>query len=296
MGGGSWTNTAFNTYTTSTRGMDAATYASYSNLRVQDAFKATGLHRDMDPRGVMRECLDTEEHPNTVPVILALDVTGSMGKAATEVSQKLGIIMESIYDSKKVPDVEFCIMAIGDLYCDRAPIQISQFESDIRIAESLDKVYFERGGGSNDWESYTAAWYMGLNHCKLDCWNRGQRGIIITIGDEQLNPYLQKSSIRHFVGDEVQADIETDKLYARAVEMYDIHHISVNDEHCCYARNNYNGKVDESWSSLLGQKYHISTIDGLQKMITDIVTGESVEVSTVPSGNEDGAVFGEISW
>ena len=92
MGGGSWTTTAFNTYTTSVRGMNAATYAA-SNTCVQDAYRARRLHPDLNPKNIMRECCDTEEHPNTIPVILALDVTGSMGRAATEVSKKLGMIM-----------------------------------------------------------------------------------------------------------------------------------------------------------------------------------------------------------
>lgn len=82
------------------------------------------------------------------------------------------------------------IMGIGDLAYDGCPIQVSQFESDIRIAEQLDKIYFEFGGGGNSFESYTAAWYFGSRHTKLDCLNRGKKGIIITMGDEQLNPYL----------------------------------------------------------------------------------------------------------
>lgn len=273
MGGGTWTANAFNVYTTSTRGMNAATYATYDGLKVQEAFKMSHIHDDLEPYKVMRECLDTEEHPHTVPVILALDVTGSMGKAATEVSKKLGMIMEEIYESGKIADVEFCIMAIGDLYCDRAPVQISQFESDIRIAEHLDKVYFEGGGGGNAYESYTAAWYMGLNHCKLDCWKRGQKGIIITMGDEKINPYIQMDEINHFIGDSLQANVETAALFDEASEKFDIHHISVDDQASSYSRYNRSGAIDNSWRPVLGENYHVSTIDGLRKMISGIITG-----------------------
>lgn len=287
MGGGAWTTTAFNTYTTTVRGMDAATYATCDNIRVQDAYKARRLHADLNPRNIMRECLDTAEHPNTIPVILALDVTGSMGKAAIEVSKKLGVIMESIYNSDHVSDVEFCVMAIGDLYCDDAPVQMSQFESDVRIAEHLDKVWFEGGGGGNAWESYTAAWYMGLNHCKLDCWKRGKKGIIITMGDEKINPCLRKNEIAAFIGDSVQADVDTADLYEQVKEKFDVHHISIDDPSSCYSRYNRSGGIDSAWS-MLGENYHVSTVNGLQDMIASIVIGADSGDKTFTAN--------EISW
>lgn len=60
-----------------------------------------------------------------------------MGSAATDVAKKLNYVMTELY--KQVKDVQFMIMGIGDLAYDSAPIQISQFESDIRIAEQLTK-------------------------------------------------------------------------------------------------------------------------------------------------------------
>ena len=290
MGGGSWTSASYDAYTKGTRGMDSVTYAA-SNLNTQEVYKARALDKELNPKNVIRECCDTEEHPRTLPVILALDVTGSMGMAATEVAKKLGVIMGDLYDDKDVPDVEFCVMAIGDLYCDWAPIQISQFESDIRIAEQLDKVWFEGGGGGNKWESYTAAWYMGVNHCKLDCWKRGKRGIIITLGDEQLNPYLQAPMLAKYVGDENQEDIETGSLYEEASEKYEIHHISVNDRHSSYFRNNRENRVDNSWKGLLGQNYHVCTIDELAATIAEIVSGNTGAGETVFATPSDG-----ISW
>lgn len=290
MGGGSWTSASYDAYTKTTRGMGSVTYAT-SNLNTQEVYKARTLDKELNPKNVMRECCDTEEHPHTLPVILALDVTGSMGMAATEVAKKLGVIMGDLYDDKDIPDVEFCVMAIGDLYCDWAPIQISQFESDIRIAEQLDKVWFEGGGGGNKWESYTAAWYMGVNHCKLDCWKRGKRGIIITLGDEQLNPYLQAQMLAKYVGDENQEDIETSILYAEASEKYEIHHISVNDRHSSYFRNNRENRVDNSWKGLLGQNYHVCTIDELAATIAEIVSGNTGAGETVFATPSDG-----ISW
>lgn len=162
MGCGSWTSDSFKSYSKSVGRSVSKSGVIDSDYSNQEMFKAKYLDPALDPKKVIRECCDSEEHPNTLPVILALDVTGSMGNAAVEVAKKLNVIMTKLY--KDVKDVEFMIMGIGDLAYDDCPIQVSQFESDIRIAEQLDKIYFEFGGGGNSFESYTAAWYFGSRH------------------------------------------------------------------------------------------------------------------------------------
>lgn len=278
MGGGSWTTKAFVNYVSTTKAMSMDDFASARNLTVQSVYKAHRLSEVLNPYQVMRECCDSDEHPNTLPVILALDVTGSMGKASVKVAQKLNEIMTELYSDSDVPDIEFCIMGIGDLSCDEAPIQMSQFESDIRIAEQLDAIYFEGGGGGNSFESYTAAWYMGINHCKLDCWDRGQKGIIITLGDELPNPYLPIAirdfrGLKNVVGDtHLQGDIETADLLNEAREKFDLYHISVNDPNSSYAWNNKGDKLDIAWSKLLGDdNYYIANLDNLASTIVDII-------------------------
>ena len=266
MGGGNWTTKSFVSYSTS-RGFDTDSRGvikgDYSN---QEMFKARKLDSALDPRGVIRECCDSEEHPNTLPVILALDVTGSMGRTAVEVAKKLNEIMTKLYG--QVKDVEFMIMGIGDLAYDYYPIQASQFESDIRIAEQLDKVYFEFGGGGNSFESYTAAWYFGSRHTKLDCWNRGKKGVIITIGDERLNPHLPASGwhsgLSATTGDTLQADVETKNLYPETAKKFDIYHINVNH------RGGYDQVgIEESFLEYLDTD-HFRTIDRVDDIADEI--------------------------
>lgn len=135
MGCGSWTRDSYVSYST-TKGMSVSTdgmiRGSYSN---QDMFKAKTIDSALNPKNVIRECCDTEEHPNTIPVILALDVTGSMGESAVEVAKKLNVIMTKLYE--KVTDVEFLIMGIGDLACDSCPIQASQLSRIFVLLNSL---------------------------------------------------------------------------------------------------------------------------------------------------------------
>lgn len=272
MGTHSWSDSDYAAYTCVTKSCSVNDFTTMS-FSAQELYKSRKLADVLNPHNVMRECCDSEEHPNTTPVILALDVTGSMGDSAVKVAQQLNTIMTDIYASGVVPDVEFCIMAIGDLAYDGAPIQMGQFESDIRIAEQLDQVYFEGGGGGNTYESYTAAWYMGLNHCKLDCWNRDKKGIIITLGDELPNPYLPTKGIERTVGDKVQGDIETKELLPQTLEKFDIYHISINDTASSYQWNNERHNLDDRWTELLGaEHYKVCNLNNLAKTITNIIT------------------------
>lgn len=296
MGGGDWTTKSFVSYST-LRGFDTDSRGvikgDYSN---QEMFKARKLDSALDPRGVIRECCDSEEHPNTLPVILALDVTGSMGRTAVEVAKKLNEIMTKLYG--QVKDVEFMIMGIGDLAYDYYPIQASQFESDIRIAEQLDKVYFEFGGGGNSFESYTAAWYFGSRHTKLDCWNRGKKGVIITIGDERLNPHLPASGwhsgLSATTGDTLQADVETKNLYSETAEKFDIYHINVNhrggyDQDC----------IKESFLEYLDAD-HFRTIDRVDDIADEIVkivvAAAENDIKNNAAENNDESNTAVITW
>ena len=265
MGGGSWTSASYVTHSTTTRGFSSMD--AFNSASTQDLYRSRKLEDCLNPYNVIRECCDSDEHPNTVPVILALDVTGSMGSAASAVAKQLGGIMSKLYES--VTDVEFMTMAIGDLSYDSAPIQASQFESDIRIAEQLEKVYFEAGGGGNQYESYTAAWFFGLYNTKLDCWNRGRKGIIITLGDEPLNPYLPKNALSNTLGCSLQSDVETEKLYEDVIQKFDVFHIAVDDSATGYRY--YMSDIKSSFGKLLGDRLKVSTLQDLGPTISSII-------------------------
>lgn len=292
MGSGSWSSDKFASYTRATK--RGATIDSSGAMRTsmsnQEMFTSRSIDEKLRPYKVVRECRDSEEHPNTIPVILALDVTGSMGQAAVEVAKKLNVIMTKLYS--EVKDIEFMIMGIGDLAYDRAPIQASQFESDIRIAEQLDKVFFEFGGGGNGYESYTAAWYFGLHNTDLDCWKRNKRGIIITIGDELPNPYLPKTELNELLGSSEEEDVDTIKLSRDATKKFDIYHIDVN-----HGRRWNTADISAKWTELLGgERFVSSNLDKIGDDIVNVIL-ESVDNDITPVENINFESNSEgISW
>jgi hypothetical protein len=258
-------------------------FADVSTANVQTVYKARLLDPLLNPKDVIRECCDSEDHPHSLPVILGLDVTGSMGSACTMCAGKLDEIMTTLYKTNK--DVEFCMMGIGDFACDDAPLQVTQFESDIRILDQTTKIYFEGGGGGNGWESYTAAWYFALHNCKLDCWERGEKGILITMGDEPMNPYLPAQRVKEVIGGEVvREDLETSKLYKQVTEKYDVYHIAITNQ-SSYKR--YERQIENSWRPLLGDHLIIAESNNLPDIIAGIVNGRTPAVTVTGEG---------ISW
>ena len=289
MGGGSWTTSAYSSRLAS-RGISSAD--SIMSMDTTQYYESRNLAPVLNPKNVTRECCDSDEHPNTIPVILALDITGSMGSSAKACAAKLNEIMTSLYE--KVNDIQFMTMAIGDFSYDRAPLQVSQYESDIRILEQMDQIYFEGGGGGNSFESYTAAWYFALKHTKLDCHNRGKKGIIITLGDEPLNPYLPRGAVENVIGDKLQGDVDTKDLYREVTEKFDVYHISVDDSDSSYRYHQID--ADLTWKKVIGDNYKVSTLQNLAKTISDIIVNSAAEYEFVEVGSAHIDSDGNISW
>lgn len=288
MGGGNWIHASYVNHSTTARGFSSMD--DFKRASTQELYRSRKLNSILNPYKVIRECCDSDEHPNTIPVILALDVTGSMGSAASAVATQLGDIMADIFSDVK--DVEFMTMAIGDLSYDDAPIQASQFESDIRIAEQLEKVYFEGGGGGNSFESYTAAWYFGLNNTKLDCWNRGKKGIIITMGDEPMNPYLPADRLSKVLGCSIQGDVDTKDLYYEVIEKFDVYHLAIDDDRTSYRR--YASRIQSSFGQLLGDNLKVVNCNQLGGVIADIVKSHETTSSTVEFSNNTNSKSGKV--
>lgn len=287
MGGGSWSRKVFEDYST-TKGMRTLSDGSLDikSRGAQEVYKARKLDKALNPLNVIRECRDSEEHPNTIPVILALDVTGSMGQAAVEVAAELNNIMTELYSSVK--DVEFMVMGIGDFSYDSAPLQVSQFESDIRVAEQLDKIWFEFGGGGNSYESYTAAWKFAITQTDLDCWSRGKRGIIITMGDENINPYIDADYYKEVTGVPVQGNIETVDLYKQVIEKFDVYHINVKHGQSDWVNH-------KAWKDAIGTDHYYSCdVKAVPQVIAQIVRDHEAADYTIGVDMSNNA--NAISW
>lgn len=233
---------------------DSFTAKHTTGKRREEIFRRDEANPDFDPRNIeVRESCDSDEHPNSTPIIVALDVTGSMGSIPEAlVRDGLSRMATEILDRQPIEDPQLMFMAVGDAYCDGYPLQATQFESDIRIAEQLKELYLEGGGGGNRDESYHLPWYFAARKTQTDAFEkRGQKGILFTIGDEGVPPELEKEHIYRVFGDKVQGDIDTKDLLRMVEERYEVFHLVVKEGYNYKHDTNY---VKGCWADLLGQR------------------------------------------
>ena len=243
MGGGSFDPKAYRAFTDSTIGK--TTDKIYTSRK---------MHPNLDPKGVkIRESRDSADNPNSTPLIVGIDVTGSMGMIADVLAREaLGTLFTGVLDRKPISDPHVMFMAIGDANFDDAPLQVSQFEADNRIVEQLTQIYIEHGGGGNNFESYNLPWYFAAFHTIHDSMEkRGKRGYLFTVGDEEAPKPLTKVQIKEFIGDDTEVEISTKDLLQAAQRTYDVFHIIIAEGN--HARNHLD-RVKQGWTELLGQR------------------------------------------
>ena len=245
-------------------------YAHKSRAQI---FAARSIDPEMDPRTVVtRESRDSAEHPNSVPIIVGLDVTGSMGFVPEQiVKHGLPTLMDTIIDGGIVdPQVLFC--GVGDFVYDSAPLQVGQFESSAELLDRwLTKVYLEGGGGGNNNESYNLAYLMAARHTSTDAWEKRQeKGFLFTIGDEPCASVIPGEVIERLTTGANRQPVSTKEVLAEAQALYNTYHI-----HVVHDPSSMTERRKEGWFELLGPNFIVlENYEDVSRTIASVVTGE----------------------
>jgi len=270
----------------------------YDTKNIKDIFKSKLINKEMDPFGVnIRESRDSDDHPNSLPIIIGLDVTGSMGSVPHFlVKEGLPNIMSKIMD-KGIRDSQIIFTAIGDHKHDSAPFQIGQFESSDELMDKwLTDVYLEGGGGRNGGESYLLSWYFASKHTIIDSFEkRNKKGYLITIGDEPTFMEIPYKSIKKIFGtkkeivydeiwndngtweiDEIDKDLMENKnnekllaldLLKECQKKYNVYHI-----HIAQTKSGKLESTIEGWYEILGENLIVAeNREDVQNIISDII-------------------------
>lgn len=258
MGGGTWDSGA---YASASAARSAAGIDNFAYTASVRSGKASGVHPSLYPKLMknpdpgrypfpLRESRDSDEHPNSVPVAIIFDVTGSMGYIPQTLQTKLPKLMDVIKDKAGLADPHVLVGAVGDSYSDSYPFQVGQFESDNRFDEQLRDIILEGGGGGQTKESYALAYRFAADHTALDSYEkRGKKGYFFTMGDEAPWPSVTRAELSSIFGVSGGEDESIESLIARATERWEVFHLFAEDGSY---RNDTT--IHERWRKLLGER------------------------------------------
>ncbi|AQT06277.1 hypothetical protein [Acetobacter persici] len=262
---------------------DGFSTSSTVGRSTREIFTASKLHDGLNPalaRNLTREARDSASNPNSTPLIVGLDVTGSMHRIPDYmVRDGLPVLFKNIYDRRPVPDPQIMFAGIGDVVYDRAPLQVSQFEADISIAEQLKDLYLEGGGGGNTSESYPLVWYFAGMHTSTDSFEkRKKKGYLFTIGDEMAPESVTAAEIEKVMGVRPQQDFLTTDLLDLASRAWNVFHITIEEG---FNYRHMKDRVRSNWTGLLGERaLFLSDYTKLSELIVSTIQiseGESAE-------------------
>lgn len=245
MGGSSWSDDHYADRTAHRAATHTPTFKHDADVRAGTA--RTTIHETLDPKlfkGGVRESRDSDAHPNSKPVVVFFDVTGSMEGVPRQLQTVLPKLMGLLLRKGYIVDPQVLMGAIGDYngqstdasgaYIrgfggDRAPVQIGQFESGIEMDNDLTNMFLEKGGGGQQppQESYQLAYYFAARKTSCDAWEkRHEKGFLFTIGDERPYSRVTKQEILDVFGDTIEnASIPTSQLIRECQERWEIFHI-----------------------------------------------------------------------
>ncbi len=259
MGGGSWDT---GSYTSAATTRAAAGIDDFDYDKKVKSGRATGINTLLDPKTVagptsvlagqnIRESRDGPDHPNSLPIAVFFDVTGSMGGIPVILQKKLSTLMDVVIAKAGVKDPQILVGAIGDSTCDRYPFQAGQFESDNRFDEALRSIILEGGGGGQIKESYGLAYRFAAYHTATDSFEkRGKKGYFFTMGDEAFWPTVSARDVENIFGVKAEADESVEDLVRKAQEKWEVFHL-------CSMDGSYphEERIHAAWKKLLGERY-----------------------------------------
>lgn len=235
-------------------------------------FKETKMRDEFNPAKMKlpREACDSAQSPHSKGIIYAEDFTGSMGRFLLSLIQtQFPRLIEETYKTVSFnPHIMF--MGIGDVEeGDEAPLQVTQFETDLRMLEQLEKLWLEKGGGCNPYESYILAWYFAGKYCKMDCFDkRGEKGFLFTFGDEEPTPHLTPDELKTVFGNRD----DLDKRKVTATDCLEMASEKFNCYHIILRGSNYCSRVVSKWRNLLdGHACDLSDYECLPDLVCTIL-------------------------
>jgi len=163
--------------------------------------------------GPNAKMIDAKKHISTTstnPLIIAVDVTGSMSNWPAEIFDRLPLLFNTLSQYRE--DLEICFAAIGDARYDDWPLQVTTFASGYDLEQQLGSLYGEGGGGDGP-EGYGLFAHWVNTHVEVP--NADDTPFLIVFGDAPMHPEVPKGEISHYLGDKLNHDVDAIKAWQK---------------------------------------------------------------------------------
>lgn len=257
MGGGSWSDRVYDDRVSHRVATSTPTFKYDADVKAGRAPDECHPTLDLKVKKI-REARDSDEHPNSVPIAVFHDTTGSMAGNPPLMQEKLPKLLGLLLRKGYCVDPQVLIGAINDHTTRaKAPLQVGEFESDIRIEDALVNMRLEGDGGGQQHESYELAMWAALRHFKTDAWEkRGKKGYLFLIGDEMPWDRLDASTADRIFGDTLQEPVSTAEIMKQLLERWEVFYLLP-------ANTSYfdDPGIKRCWEKLLGNAERFIKVD-----------------------------------
>lgn len=152
------------------------------------------------------------------PLVVAIDVTGSMATWPAEIFDRLPLLYQTLSQYRE--DLEVCFSAIGDANCDSYPLQVNDFEKGLGLEEKLKALGAEGGGGGQISESYELFAYFMREHCSTP---NATSPFLLIYGDEKFYSQVKPEQVNHYIGDNVNGALDSKNLWTSLLQKYEVY-------------------------------------------------------------------------
>lgn len=196
---------------------------------------------------------------STQPLVVAVDVTGSMADWPALIFEKLPLLYNEVV--RYLPDVEISFAAIGDAYSDKHPVQVTAFGKGVDLDAKVNSLYPEGGGGGGARESYELTAHYFLTQCDMQ---KAKKPIFIFAGDEGFYESVAKDVLSRYFTGEQPASLDGMKAMRDLGKKFDTYILRKP-----YG-SGYDNSIAQQWKNVLGDQ-KVMKLDDPRRIVDCII-------------------------
>jgi hypothetical protein len=244
-------------------------YDFKSARRNYDDHRATSLKAAVDKSVKASSLIPKQLTTNCEsPLVIACDVTGSMGEWPAVIFSKLPYLEHEAIEYLG-DDCEISFAAVGDVFSDSYPLQVQEFAKGTGLKTALEKLVIEGNGGGQSMESYDVAAVYYAEACEMP--NAIRKPIFIFIGDEGIYSFVDSLKVEELTGIKVPSKTGPAKVFGQLREKFAVY--AIRKPYGCSSDNPsaQEQQIQKQWGELLGEDHVLSLPDAAR--VVDVIFG-----------------------